>query len=345
VEIGSSITGTVKKLAVREGDRVKAGQLLVALDDSELAAAVAQARTALAQSEARLAQLRATTRPVAAEAQRQAQVNLANAERAFERQRDLFAKGFVGQAALDEAQRARDVAASQAAAAGVQLAAQGEGGTDQLVATAAVEEARAALSLTRARLDFATLEAPADGVVISRSIEVGSVVQPGKALLVLSPTGSTELVVQVDEKNLPYIREGQAAFASADAYPDQRFAARVARIYPAVDATRGSVEVHLAVPEPPAYLLQDMTVSVDVEIARRPAVLSVPTDALRNDAAVLVVREGRVVRQPVALGAHGTGAVEVVSGLREGEWVVAGAQAIAEGSAVRPQAVRPRRPA
>jgi HlyD family secretion protein len=344
VDIGSPITGTVRTLAVREGDRVRAGQLLVALDDSELRAAAGQARTALAQAEARLAQLRGTSRPVAAESVRQAQVNLANADRALERSRDLFSRGFVGQAALDEAQRARDVSASQLASAQLQLAAQAEGGTDERVAAASVDEARAAMNLAQARLDLSTIESPADGQVIARSIEAGSVVQPGKVMLVLSPAGATELVVQVDEKNLPYVRVGQSALASADAYPQQRFAAKVTRINPAVDATRGSIEVRLSVAETPAYLLQDMTVSVDIEIARRQDVLSVPTDALREGGAVLVVREGRAVRQPVTLGARGTGSVEVVSGLREGEWVVAGAQAAVEGRAVRPAGIRPGRP-
>ena len=344
VDIGSPITGTVKTLAVREGDRVRAGQLLAALDDAELRAAAHQAGTALAQAEARLAQLRATGRPVAAELVRQAQVNLANADRALERSRDLFSRGFVGQAALDEAQRARDVSASQLASAQVQHAAQAEGGTDERVAAASVDEARAALKLAQARLDLSTIESPADGQVIARSIEAGSVVQPGKVMLVLSPSGATELVVQVDEKNLPYVRVGQPALASADAYPQQRFAATVTRINPAVDATRGSIEVRLSGAETPAYLLQDMTVSVDIEIARRQDVLSVPTDALREGVAVLVVREGRAVRQPVTLGARGTGSVEVVSGLREGEWVVAGAPAGIEGRAVRPAGIRPGRP-
>jgi translation initiation factor RLI1 len=73
-----------------------------------------------------------------------------------------------------------------------------------------------------------------------------------------------QLVLQIDEKNLHLLRLNQAAVASADAYPDQKFDAELVYINPRVDPLRGSVEVKLYVPKPPAYLQQDMTVSVDL---------------------------------------------------------------------------------
>ena len=110
-------------------------------------------------------------------------------------------------------------------------------------------------------------------MLITRNVERGTVVQPGKALLVLAPAGETQLVLQIDERNLGKLALGQKALASADAYPDQRFAAVVTYINPGVDITRASVEVKLDVADPPAYLRQDMTVSVDIEVgaARRHA--------------------------------------------------------------------------
>jgi HlyD family secretion protein len=144
--------------------------------------------------------------------------------------------------------------------------------------------------------------------------------------MVLSPAGDTQLVVQIDEKNLNLLRIGQEALASADAYPAERFAARIAYVNPGIDPLRGSVEVKLAVPQPPPYLLQDMTVSVDVEVARRESVLLLPADAIHDLAStapwVLAVRSGRVARQDVKLGARGEGRVEILAGLAEGEHVV-----------------------
>jgi HlyD family secretion protein len=346
VEIGSQVTGTVARIPVDEGQTVKAGQLLIALDDSEARAALEQARFAVAQADAKLAQLETTGRPLAEQAMRQAQVTFRNADRQLDRNRELFAKGFIGQAALDEAQRARDVAESQWKSAQLQHASQLEGGSERRLDEAAAAQARANLRAARAKLDFMTIEAPVDGTLIARNVERGNVVQPGKALMVLSPAGSTQLVVQIDEKNLNLLAVGQSALASADAYPAERFPAKVAYINPAVDPLRGSVEVKLDVPRPPAYLLQDMTVSVDMEVARRESVLFLPADAIHDLSAsspwVLAVRAGRIARQDVKLGARGEGRVEIADGIVEGERVVPSTHAgLVEGNAVRLAASRP----
>ncbi|HEX7558077.1 MAG TPA: efflux RND transporter periplasmic adaptor subunit, partial [Usitatibacter sp.] len=167
-------------------------------------------------------------------------------------------------------------------------------------------------------------------------VEQGNVVQPGKILMVLSPAGATQLVVQIDEKNLNLLQLGQKALASADAYAGRRFDARVAYINPSIDPLRGSVEVKLDVPDAPAYLLQDMTVSVDIEVARRSGVATLPSDAIHDGEWVLVARGGRAVRQRVTLGARGEGRVEIMAGLREGELVVPGTEvSVHEGAVVR----------
>lgn len=346
VEIGSPIVGTVARVPVEEGQSVKAGQLLVALDDAEARAALDQARYALAQAQARLTQLDATGRPLAAEALRQAEVNLANAERGLARSKELLARGFIGQAALDDAQRGRDVAESQWKSARLQLESASRGGSDRLLAQAAAAQAAANLRAAQAKLEQVTIEAPVDGTLIARNVEQGAVVQPGKALMVLSPAGATQLVVQIDEKNLNLLKVGEEALASADAYPGERFTARVAYINPAVDPLRGSVEVKLSVPQPPAYLLQDMTVSVDVEVARRDGVLLLPMDGIHEAASAApwayVVRDGRVARQPVKLGARGEGRVEVLSGLAAGDRAIPSTQAgLREGGPVRLAAAKP----
>ncbi len=344
VEVASTLTGTVIDVPVREGQAVEEGQLLVALDAREVEAAADQARHAVDQARARIAQLRATTQPIATESLRQAEANHANAQRNLERSQELFARGFIGRAALDEAQRARDVAESQWKSARLQQESAAPGGTDDRLAEAALAQAEATLRAARAKLAFTTVEAPVAGTLIARSVERGNVVQPGKTLMVLSPAGPTQVVVQIDEKNLRLVRVGQPALASADAYPDQRFAARVAYVNPSVDPSRGSVEVKLDVADPPAYLLQDMTVSVDIEVERRTGVLMVPADAVHGLATsapwVMAVREGRAARQPVKLGAKGEGRVEVAQGLAEGELVLPAAASTParEGNALRAKA-------
>jgi HlyD family secretion protein len=151
-------------------------------------------------------------------------------------------------------------------------------------------------------------------------------VQPGRVLLTLSPVGATELEVQVDEKNMHLLRVGQPAVASADAYADQRFSAVLSYINPGIDAQRGAVAVKFRVATPPPYLRQDMTISVDVEVARRANAVLVPIDAVRGTASespwVLKVNGRHVERQTVTLGLRSDAVAEVLSGLRAGDQVV-----------------------
>ncbi len=141
---------------------------------------------------------------------------------------------------------------------------------------------------------------------------------------------ATWLVVQPDEKNLAYLRAGQLAQVSADAFPDSVFAARVVRVAPAVDPARGTIDVDLVVDRAPAFLRPDMTVSISVETARRDSALLVPAETIRDAEGapwVLTVRDGRARRQDVRLGLRGEGMVEVVEGLRDGDPVVPGSAA------------------
>lgn len=308
VDIGSQVTGVIAAIPVAEGQAVRRGQVLIELDRGEAAAAVEQARAAVVQAQARLLQVRQVGGPVAEQALRQAEANLSNARRQYQRNQDLFARGFVGQAALDEAQRSLNVADSQVASARFQARSMGEDGSD---------------------------------VLIAREAERGDVVQPGKVLMVLSPNGRTQLVVDIDEKNIALLRLGQSALASADAYPAQRFGARLAYINPAVDPQRGSVEVKFDVAQPPPYLRQDMTVSVDIEVARRANAVVVPTETLHDSAGsapwVLKVVGRHLRRQPVVTGATGAGNTEIVAGLQPGDLVAPAAGAgLADGSRVRP---------
>ena len=206
------------------------------------------------------------------------------------------------------------------------------------MAQTALEQARASLGVVQAKLDDTVIRAPVGGILIARAVEPGNVVQPGKELMALAPAGETQVVVQIDEKNLAQLRLGQKALGSADAFPRERFAAELVYINPGIDALRGAVEVKLRVPDPPGYLRQDMTVSVDIEVARAASVLSLPADAVHEGDWVLVARDGRAQRQKVRIGVRGAGRIEIVEGLREGELVLPSTAIVREGSAIRAEA-------
>ena len=339
IEMSAQLAGRVVAVAVREGDAVTPGQVLLRLDDAELKAARAQAQAGLAQSEARLRQVAELARPVAEQGRLQAEANWQQAKKQYERTRELVNRGFYSPAQLDEAGRALAVAESQLKSGEAQVASNRPEGADAQAIRAALDQARATLALAEARLAYASLSAPLAGRVLARNVEPGDTVQPGKALLVLAPEAETELTVQIDEKNIGLLAQGQTARVSADAYPQQNFAATVAYIAPAVDAQRGSVEVRLRVAEPPAYLKNEMTVSIDIDTARRASALQIPAEALRDASSaapwVMVVREGVAQKQVLRLGVRGKGRVEVLEGLAAGEPVLPASVAVAEGSRVR----------
>jgi len=339
VNIGSQMTGTVVTIAVREGQAVKAGQLLIALDTHELGAGVVQAQGAVAQAQAHMRQLRELTLPSARDAQRAALASQLGAAQVQGRAAALVAKGFETRAFLDDAQKNLDVARNAARTAAVEVQTSSPGGSDYVTGETELAQAEAGLATAQSRLAYARITAPRDGVLISRSVEQGNVVVPGGVLMVLAPAGVTQLILLIDERNLGKIALGQPAVASADAYPGKRFVASVAYINPGIDITRASMEIKLNVMAPPPYLRQDMTVSVDIEVARRNGVLAVSGrsvhDALSAHPWVMVLRNSRAQRQDVTLGIVGNSQTEIKAGVQAGDQLIPAGSPIVAGSRAR----------
>lgn len=333
VELGSTVTARVARVAVDEGARVRAGQVLVQLESDEAQATLAQAQAAEQQARSRLMGLRGTGRQAAQAALAQADASVRAARAQFERVEPLVAQGFYSPAQRDEARRALDVALAQQAAAQAQWQAQGEAGADTAQAQAQWDAARAATQAAQARLAQTALRASGDGRVILRSVEPGQIVQPGKALLTLALEGPTQIVAQVDERFLQQLQPGQPAAVLADAFAGQPFAARVQSIAPGVDAQRGAIEVKLALEQaPPDFLREDMTLSVEVETGRRERALALPLSVLRTpidgDAAqLLVASDGRAELRRVRIGLRTLDAFEVQDGLSVEDWVLRSATA------------------
>lgn len=338
VDVGSTLTGRVLEVAVDQGAQVSKGEVLVRLESDELRAALAQALASERQAAARLTGLRSTGRSTTQAAVAQADALLTAAQSDLQRTQSLVNKGFLSAARLDEARRVADVARAQLDSARAQSAANAEQGSDIVQAQAQLLLAAAATAAAQARLAQAVLTAPADARVLARLVEPGQIVQPGRALLSLALAGPLQLVAQVDERYLEQLQVGQTASVLADAFPSQRFPARVLSISPLVDAQRGAVEVKFSLPQtPPPFLREDMTLSVEVETARREAALVVPVDALRGDqaatsATVLVEHAGRVEERAVRVGLRTLEAAEILDGLSADETVLR----VASGSTLKP---------
>ena len=344
VDVGSTVTGRVAQVRVMEGTQVRQGDVLVQLESDELRAALAQAVAAERQAKARLEGLRSTGRTAAQAARAQADASLQAASASLARVQQLVAEGFYSPAQLDEARRAVDVARAQQLSAQAQLQANADAGTEVAQAQAQLALAQAATVAAQARLAQATLVAPADARVLVREVEPGQIVQPGKALFSLALAGPTQLVAQVDERFLEQLQLGQPAWVVADAFAAQRFAARVLSIAPAVDAQRGAIEVKFSIEQAPAFLREDMTLSVEVETARRERTLVLPQAALRgpaggDQASVLVLQDGRAQVRNVRLGLRTLDAVEVLGGLKESDTVLRGHASLQDGQRVRARTV------
>jgi HlyD family secretion protein len=326
VQLNAQVAARVVRMAVREGHRVQAGELLAQLDESEADAAVVEARAAVAQARGRAEQLREVSAVVAGERVREAAANFARAQSDLTRVEALAKGGAVAVRDVEEARRTLEVARAARTAALAQQQGAGVDGADARVAAAALREAEARLAAAQVRLAQTRVVAPQTGVVLVRHVDAGDVVRPGDALFEFAGDGATEIVIEPDERNLAWLRVDQSGKASADAYPDQVFDARITYIAPAVDRQRGSIEVRLAVPEPPATLRPDMTVSVDLTVASANNVFTLPSDSIRDAATaapwVFVVEDGAVVRRNVRLGIAGEGRSEIVSGVAEGDLVV-----------------------
>ncbi len=325
-QVGSEITAVVLERRVKEGDRVAPGDLLVVLRADDIAAEVRQA-------EAALVELQSKTRPQALVTLERAESELAQARRETARRQSLAERSLLSAEVLEQAEEAERLALNAVESARL---------TAQALAPGQVEETRLRerLAALRAQLAKTEVRAQVAGTVLTRNVEPGDLVQPGRVLFTLALTGATEIRVPLDERNLPRLALQQNALVVADAYPNQPFPAQVNFIAPSIDPQRGTVEVRLAVEPVPDFLRQDMTVSVNIETGRRAQTLAVPNDALASvqgdQAQLFVLRNSKVQRQRVTLGLRGLAMSEVLDGLSAGDRVLAdGTAPLTEGSRVR----------
>lgn len=324
-QVGSEIAGIVVERRVKEGDRVKAGDVLIVLRADDLIAKEKEAQAALDQ-------LRLARRPQAAAALAQAESHFAQAKRETQRRMELLEKQSIAREAVEQSRNNLASATSAVEQARLLVQSLAPGESEERILKERLAAAQATLLKT-------VIRAEAAGTILTRNVEPGDLVQPvGKVLLEIAREGDTEILVPLDERNLGALSVGQQATCIADAYAGEHFNARVNFIAPTIDPQRGTVDIRLKVDPVPDYLRQDMTVSVNIQTGKVDQALAVPNDALLNvsgsHADVLAVRDGRVRRVAITLGLRGMAYSQASSGLAPGEWVLQGARA-QEGEHVR----------
>lgn len=247
-DLGFQVAGRIESVAVREGDRVTAGQVLAVLDTAELAARYGGAIAQLAAARALLAELERGARPEeiaqARAAEAAAAQRLEGARRDLERVRALHDGGAVSREALDKATTAFEVAQAQydQAREGLRMVERGPRRERIDAARAQVRQAEAAVAQLQAALAGAVVRAPFPGVVTIRHREPGEVVSPGLPVVTVMDPADRWVRIFVREDRVGRVTLGARASISSDAYPDRRYEGRVSFIASQAEFTPKNVQ-------------------------------------------------------------------------------------------------------
>jgi HlyD family secretion protein len=355
-DIGSSVMGRLVELRVKEGDTVKAGQIVARIDAIQ---AAASATAAQARMKAAEADLRATA-DVLQSAQADLDAARARAHEAqlkLQRTRDLRRDGLVPQAELDSAVAGADTAAAQvkSAEASLRRLQQGREAAERRVAETRADAARVADVLAKT-----DIVAPISGVVTRLPVQEGEMVvmgiqgQLGTTLMTISDLAAIDAEVKVAEADVLRIALGQTATVTLEAIPGAPFAGRVVEIGASALPVTGTgaaareFKVKVRLNSPDARLRPGLTCDAEVLTAERQNVLVVPLQAVvvrtdkdgRDRTGVFVV-DGRTARfRQVTTGLIGGLDIEV-AGLAEGTAIVTGPfqalRDLQDGQAVRPR--------
>ncbi len=258
INIGSELSGTVLKVNVDVNDRIRKGQVLVVLDTAKLRDQILRSQAAVAAARARLAQTAATVKETRA--------NLAR----FEEVARLSGGKVPSKAELDSARATLERATA-----------------DELSARASLADAQAALSTDQINLSKASIVAPADGVVLTRSVDPGNAVaaslQAVTLFTVAEDLTKLRLWVYVDEADVGAVKLGQEATFTVSAYPSRKFPARITRVGFGSTITDNVVTylTYLDVDNTDLSLRPGMTATATITATQRTDVLLVPNTALR----------------------------------------------------------------
>jgi HlyD family secretion protein len=238
VRVSAQVGGRLQAVLVEENDRVTAGQVLATIDNAEYRARVASAEATLRLREAEARKVhngaRAQERRDAEAAVREAEAVGDNAMTDVARRRDLYRDAVISRAEMDNAEQAFKVARAKQDSARERLSLVDAGAReeDHARADAEVALARAALDEAHALLEKTFLRAPIDGVVLRRHRRAGETVstQFESPVVTIADRSRLRVRIDVDEVDVARLREGQAAYVTADAFGTRRFSGRVMRV-------------------------------------------------------------------------------------------------------------------
>jgi HlyD family secretion protein len=332
VEIKSKASGIVKKLYVDYGQNVKAGQLLAELDKDEMIAQVRQSEAQVQSMEASLNSAKADLARSEVDAQG---VDVPTLKRAYDRASKMAADGVVSQTALDDAQRAYELALNKQNVARAQVTVNK---AKVVQATADVTKAHATLEQLKEQLSYTTIVAPIDGLILSRDVEMGdavsSILVMGSAATLVMTIGDTREVYvlgKVDESDIGKVYLGQPARIKVESFKDKTFTGKVTKISP-MGVEKDNVttfEVRVSITNPGGELKAMMTANAEIILDEHKGVLTIPESSIIYDkekkASVEVPdpkgKDGKS-KKAVQVGISNGAKTELLGGLKEGDQVI-----------------------
>ena len=330
VVVKAKTSGSLLELKVKEGDKVKKGDLLAIIDSptlkfelakgkADLWAASSQAGTSAPQIAVVDAQIKAT----------QAQIDNAKSDR--DRLVKLVASGTATQVELDKATTALSTLEST-------LAAQQAQRKSLLIDLGArAQGSSAAVDSLTARLSDTEVRAPMDGVVLGKNVELGEVVMLNQPLLRLGSVDRLVLECPIDEADIGRVTLGKPAAVSLYAFPGRTFNGVVFEILPDADRSKKSFLTKIKLTDAPAGLRSGMSAEVNVIIEERKNALLGPAEAIDAQGFAWVVTNGRVEKRKLGVGVRDMLHVEILGGAGDGDQVVVlGAELLAPGTKVAP---------
>jgi len=330
VTVSSEADGKVEKINADLGDRVRAGQVLIQLDDEKQRYAYEQQQAALARALAQYGAPDPEHLPdieQTPEAKR-SQADLALATQAYERASELFKRTLIPQQALDDARTAVETKkatydASLHSARNLR---------------ASIRASEATMKLAARQLRDAEIRAPFDGYVEKRLVNMGELVKAQMPVMAIVRLDPLKVIAEIPEKMAPWIADGRPVELRVDAYRDRTFTGKVTRISPAVNTSTRAFPFEAIVPNPEAVLKPGTFARVHVESGKVDNVLTLPYAALQYRYGVnrvFVVNGGRLAVRELQVGERLGERVEILSGVKAGEQVaITDVEALADGALV-----------
>src|SRR6266478_2209154 len=331
--VGFLVSGKVIRVGPREGDLVKAGEVLAVIDPADyqfsMEAATAQSALARAQNE----KASVSARPEVVE---QARANLSQAEDEFRRMKTLYEKKSLAPNDFKKYETAYTNAQQRYGQAkdGAQL-------EDKSAAKASLEQAEAAERIARKRLSDSTLIAPISGFVSKRNIEEGAMASPGTPVFTIVELDPVEIQVGVPETDIRLIHRGQKAIVTASARPGISFPGKVRLVNVSAEPQTRTYMVRITVANPKGGLLVGMIAEARILGSETIDVLTLPGQSLVRDPQgapqvfVYFSNEKRVYARRVTVGGIMDRDVQIIDGVKDSDSVVvAGQQLVREGSVV-----------